>query len=331
MYRLITAVLAFTIFSSSCAYIDHAQVLPHRAPEQTAPTPTPTPQEKFDKELQARLQRIALEARGQVGVGAVVLETGETVYLGSGGRFPMLSVYKLPIAMAVLKLVDEGKMTLDQQVQVTPDDFVRRGFHSPIRDQNRGGIILPVSELIRASLSESDGTANDVLLDLAGGPAEVQKYVDSLGIREMIIANSEKEISKDWATQYRNNSTPEATIKLLRALQERRALSESTTAYLLDIMYNTETGADRLPGELPEGTPVAHKTGTGGTKFGVASATNDAGIIILPDGRHILIAVYVKDSPVDPGTRERVIAETAKAVYDKWAPHASQPQETVAE
>lgn len=314
MYRLATAILALAVLSSSCAYIDHAQSLKPPAP----PTPTPTPQEKFDKELQAELQRIAGQAMGQVGVGAHLIETGETVYIGSGGRFPMLSVYKLPIAMAVLKLVDEGKMTLDQQVQVTPGDFVRRGFHSPIRDRNRGGVILPVSELIRASVSESDGTASDVLLDLAGGPIEVQKYINSLGVRDMIVADSEKSISKDWTTQYRNNATPEAVIKLLRALHERRALSEASTAYLLDIMVNTKTGLDRLPGKLPEGTPVAHKTGTGGTLNGIASATNDAGIITLPDGRHILIVVFVKDSPVDPGTREKVIAESAKAVYDKF-------------
>jgi len=305
-------------------------MLPRVEPK-SLPTPSPTPQEIFDKELQAELQRIAGQAMGQVGVGAHVVETGETVYIGSGGRFPMLSVYKLPIAMATLKLVDEGKMTLDQQVQITREDFVRRGFHSPIRDRNPGGVILPVSELVRASISESDGTANDVLLDLAGGPAEVQKYVNSLGIMDMIIADSEKGIGKDWAVQYRNNATPEAVIKLLRALHERRALSEAMTAYLLDIMTNAETGRERLPGQLPEGTPVAHKTGTGGTRNGVASATNDAGIITLPDGRHILIVVFVKDSPVDPGTRERVIAESARAVYDKWLPTAPQPAENVAE
>jgi beta-lactamase class A len=74
----------------------------------------------------------------------------------------------------------------------------------------------------------------------------------------------------------------------------------------------------RLKGMLPAGTPVAHKTGTGGTRDGVTSATNDVGIITLPNGKHIAIAVFVGDSRADEETREAVIARMAKAAWDTW-------------
>ena len=127
-----------------------------------------------------------------------MLETGQFISIEPKTKFPMQSVYKLPIAMTVLKQIDDGQTKLDQAVVVSPKDFVRVGFHSPIRNLNPAGTVLPLSELLRSSVSESDGTASDVLLGIAGGPVAVQNYLGSLGIKDMIVADSEKEMSKDW-------------------------------------------------------------------------------------------------------------------------------------
>ena len=81
-------------------------------------------------------------------------------------------------------------------------------------------------------------------------------------------------------------------------------------------MTESKPGAKRLKGLLPRGTVIAHKTGTSGTENGMTAATNDIGIITLPSGRHLAIAVFVSDSPADEATREGVIARIAKAVFD---------------
>lgn len=233
----------------------------------------------------------------------------------------MQSVYKLPIAMAVLKMVDEGKVRIGQEVNITPDDFVRQGFHSPIRNANPQGTVMNVYAIMRYSISESDGTASDVLLDLAGGPTGVMDYLRSIGVNDVIVADSEKSISKDWETQYRNWSTPEASIRLLRALHTRNAgLSEQMTTLLLEFMTQTETGDRRIKRGLPEAASLAHKTGTGGTEKGITGATNDIGIVILPDGRHLLLAIYVSDSPESGAVREKLMADVARAVIEKWVP-----------
>ena len=86
----------------------------------------------------------------------------------------------------------------------------------------------------------------------------------------------------------------------------------------------TISGAKRLKGRLPAGTLVAHKTGTGGTRDGIASATNDIGIITLPNVTHLAVAVFVSDSSADEAVRERVIARIAKAAW-YWASSAQQP------
>jgi beta-lactamase class A len=271
------------------------------------------------RELQNQIEQIASAARGRVGVSVVVLETGETVSLNSPDHFPMQSVYKLPIGMAVMKQVDAGKIKLDQKVRVTKDDFIGRESYSPIRDKNPNGVELTVNELMGWMLLESDGTASDVLMKLAGGPVAIQAYLTELGIKDMIILDTEKAFALNHSLQYRNWATPEAAVTLLRALHERRGLSETAQGLLLKLMVASNTGPRRLKGLLAAGTVVAHKTGTSGTENGVTAATNDIGIIILPNGKHLAIAVLVSDSPADAATREGVIARIAKAVWDHWS------------
>ena len=167
------------------------------------------------------------------------------------------------------------------------------------------------------------GTASDVLMKLAGGPEAIQAYLTELGIKDMIVLNTEKEIGQDWQTRYRNWASPEAAIALLRALHERQGLSKSSQTLLLKYMTESTPGQKRLKGLLPAGTVVAHKTGTSGTQKGITAATNDIGIITLPNGKHMAIAVFVSDSPADEATREGVIAKIAKAVWDAYRNESS--------
>lgn len=284
----------------------------------TSKDPDPKVAKTNDQELQNQLAQIASSAKGRVGIAAVVLETSVTASLNPQEHFPMQSVYKLPIGMAVMKQVDGGRIKPNQKVRVTKDDFIGLASHSPIRDKYPNGTELTVNELMGWMLLESDGTASDVLMKLAGGPEAIQAYLTQLGIKDMIVLDTEKAFAQDHSLQYRNWTTPEAAVALLRALHEGRGLSESARGLLLKLMAESNPGPKRLKGLLPAGTIVSHKTGTSGTENGVTAATNDIGIVTLPNGRHLAIAVFVADSPADEATREGVIAKIAKAVWDKW-------------
>jgi len=277
----------------------------------------PKADDERTRELRNQIEQIAAAAQGRVGVAATLLETGESISFHPDEHFPMQSVYKLPIGMAALQQVDAGKIHLAQRVRVERSDFVRAGQHSPVRDKNPNGTELSVGELLRFMVSESDGTASDVLLKLVGGAEVVSKFLNELKVTEIVVANTEKEIGQDRETQYRNWASPQGAIALLRALHERRRLSEQSQALLLKLMIESPTGPKRLKGLLPANTIVAHKTGTSGTVNGVTAATNDIGLVTLPNGRHLAIAVFVADSPADSTTREGVIARITRAVYDE--------------
>ncbi len=281
-------------------------------------SPSPAKAAKIDLELQKQIEEITAEVRGKVGVSALLIETGERVGVNSKERFPMQSVYKLPIAMAVMKQIDDGKLGWGQVVEVTRADFVSPGQRSPLRDKNPNGAKVTLEELVRLAISESDGTASDVLMRLLGGPQVVQGYLTEIGIEDIKVANTEKEFAQDWQTQYKNWATPEGAVTLLKAFQEGGSLSTEIHERLRNFMIESPTGPNRLKGLLPRGTIIAHKTGTSG-RNGITAATNDIGIIYLPNGKYIAIAVFVADSPADEKTRGAVIAKIAKAVWDRWA------------
>lgn len=268
--------------------------------------------------LSERLGQIAAEAGGHTGASVLVIETGEHAAWRGTERFPMQSVYKFPIAIAVLRKVDQGELSIGDPVPIAVTDLVPPGLHSPIRDRHPEGTRLPLREVLRYAVEESDGTASDVLLRLAGGGARVTAMLESLGVRGVRVVTTEMEMSRGEQVQYRNWAQPDQMVALLRIFQEGRALSAGSGALLRQWMTATSTGPKRLKGRLPEAAEVAHKTGTSNTVGGMTRATNDAGIVTLPDGRHLAIAVFVSDSRADEAVREGVIAQMGRAAWD-WA------------
>lgn len=266
--------------------------------------------------LQSKMAYIAQATHGPVGAAALVVESGAVVSLHGEQRFPMQSVYKLPIGMALLHQVDLGRLNLNQPVRIGPSDFAPPSRGSQIRDKYPRGTVMTAAELLDAMMSVSDGTASDILLKQAGGPERVTAYLRGLGVRNIVVATSERAMAQNEQVQYRNWATPDAMAGLLRVLQQGRGLSASSRRRLLGLMIGCKTGMHQIKGLLPAGTVVAHKTGSSGTVRGLTRATNDAGLITLPDGRHLAVVVFVSDTRANTATREAVIAKIARAAWD---------------
>ena len=274
---------------------------------------------KFSRgKLENEWKGIAAEAKGRVGAAALVMETGEKASMNGEGHFPTQSVYKLPISMAVMQRVDQGKISLDAMVNVGPEDLVPMSKGSPIRDKFPHGTKMTMRELIRAMLVESDGTASDVLMKAAGGPAAVTEYLRSVGVKDWVVANSEKDM--DWKTQYDDWCTPKAAVELLVRLEGRAGaggLSDAARELILGFMRESKIGANRIRKLLPAGTVIADKTGTSGTRDGITAATNDIGVVTMKDGRHLVVGVFVSDARAGNEVREGVIARITKAAWDE--------------
>lgn len=104
--------------------------------------------------------------------------------------------------------------------------------------------------------------------------------------------------------------------QLLKIFYLDGVLSEKSHSLLLQDMIGSKTGTRRLKGLLPKETTVAHKTGTAGNYDGLTRATNDVDIIMLPNGKHLAISVFISDSYASPEERDLVIANVSKLIFD---------------
>jgi beta-lactamase class A len=277
---------------------------------------TPVARSSTDSKLRQQIAEIAATIDGQVGVSIRNLDTRDTLTFNDSAHYVMHSVFKFPIAMTILHQVDQGKLQLEQKIYIDKKWMVP-DTHSPLRDSfPAGNMDVTLSKLVGLMVSQSDNVACDVLIDLAGGEAAINEYIHSLGVKDIEIVASETKMASSWDVQFTNWSTPTAFIELLEIMNKGTALSKTTNALLWKVMTETTTGPNRLKGLLPKDVVVAHKTGTSGSKDGVYPATNDAGIIFLPNGQKLAIVVFVSMSKATEAAREGVIAKIAKAAYD---------------
>jgi beta-lactamase class A len=296
--------------------------------------------------LDAQFRAIAVEAGGTLGVKVVHLETGRAAGLNTAGRFPMASVYKLPIAVAVLSKVDTGELSLEKEIEVRPGELRRTGARV---DAWKPGSRVPLGKLVEVMMTASDNTACDVLLRLLGGPRAVDAWLGAHGYPEIDVTWSEltmaavasgvADLPKDGGCDHacldalvakvpterraaaerafeqdlRNTASPEDLARLIVALKKGELLSAASTESVLGMMRRNTTGDRRIRALLPKGTPVWDKTGTMGR------SANDVGLVELPDGRGTLVVVaLVKGSEKDYDARERGIARVAKAAFDAF-------------
>ena len=288
-----------------------ASILPMHAQTTTATRKTQPP-----PPLKQAIADIASDSDSTVAVACALPNEQLDCGLNADSHPPMQSVFKLPLAVTVLHLVEQGKLTLDQQVHFLPSDRIPAGY-SPLQDQHPdANIDVPLRELFRLAVNLSDNVAADILLRLVGGPKVVQAYITSLGIKDFHIVDGEHGLYLDAQNQFNNWISPNAAVQLLRLLADASPLTPTDTQFLFGLMESSPLAPHRIRDGVPPGTVVRHKGGTSQTILGLTYATNDVALVTLPDGRTLALAIFLTNSTDDDKTRDATIASLTKAVYE---------------
>ncbi|MEI7581562.1 class A beta-lactamase, subclass A2 [Runella sp.] len=272
------------------------------------------------EKLRQKIQQIASSVDGKLGIAVLDLAGEDTLTMNGKGHFAMQSVYKFHLGLAVLDQVDKEKFKLDQKILVRKKDLLPNTW-SPLREKYPNGEVeVPLSELLQFTVAQSDNNGCDILFNLVGSPKTVDTYIKNLGIKDVAISTTEQEMHQDPKAQFTNWSTPWSTVKLLEKFYQKKILSASGHDFMWKTLAEETTGSQKLKGLLPKGTVVAHKSGLSGTdEKGLTAATNDIGIVTLPNGKHYAIAVFFANTKMADKDSDRVIAEVSKAVWDYFS------------
>ena len=264
------------------------------------------------KKMEKRLSEVS---SGKLGV-AFSDEEGLLFAHEADRPLVMQSVYKFPLALAILAQVDAGKWTLETPFKLTSKELLPKTW-SPLREKYPEGGEFTLKELIAYTVAESDNNTCDFLFDLLGGPKKVESFLKEKGIENVFLTHKENDVYAQRDLQYKNVGTPLALNHLLKTFVEGKIVSPASTQFLLEVMLGTKTGAGRIKGKLPEGVKVAHKTGSGfDFKDGGSSALNDVGILYLPSGGKLYVSFLFQDSHESVPQREAVMADLSFWVYE---------------
>ena len=268
--------------------------------------------------LRHKIQQIVSTKNATVGVSIIGNDGKDTISLNGEKHYPMQSVFKFHIALAVLSQIDKGKFSLDQKIEIQKKDLIPN-LYSPLREDYPNGATLPIIKILEYTVSLSDNVGCEVLLRLIGGPKIVEDYFVKNHIKDVSIKVNEEQQQADWDLQFKNWTTPKAANETLAKFynNKKKLLSQKSYDFIWKTMRETETGVNRLKGQLPKGTIVAHKTGSSGAnKDGLTAAVNDIGIIFMPNGKYFFISIFVTDSKENADTNEKIIADIAKETWN---------------
>jgi beta-lactamase class A len=267
--------------------------------------------------LRQKIEQIVSQKKADVGVALYGFESKDTLSVNGGKHFPMQSVFKFHLALTVLNQVDKGKLSLNQKILIKKSDLSANTWSPLKKKYTNGNVRLPLSEILSYTVSQSDNNGCDILFKLVGGVKKVDAYMHGIGVKDIAIKATEGGMRKNWDVQFTNWTTPFAAVQMLQKFYNGKILSKSSYDFLWKIMTETSTGANRIKGELPARTLVAHKTGSSGVnEKGVTAAVNDIGIVTLPNGDHFALCVFVSNTKDNDAANEKTIADIAKAVWD---------------
>ncbi|ATG46074.1 beta-lactamase Bla (plasmid) [Phaeobacter piscinae] len=247
------------------------------------------------------------EERLNARIGVVLRDTSSDweISMRAEERFPMSSTFKSLLCGAVLSRVDAGQEDLDRRVTYAEGDLVA---YSPVTEQHLDNG-LTVGELCEATVTLSDNTAGNLLLDTVGGPEGLTNFLRDIGDQTTRLDRWETALNEAAPGDPRDTSTPSAILNTLETLLLGDVLEPATAAQLRQWMIDDQVADALIRAHLPEGWVIGDKTGAGGNGSRAIIA------FIEPEADvNYFAAIYLTESDADFALRNQVVSEIGQAM-----------------
>lgn len=226
------------------------------------------------------------------------LNNSAWIGLNEKDLFPAASTIKVPLAMSVYKMVEQGKLKLSQTYNISEFDI----------DSNFGDLyqvgpdhMVTVDELLKIMLQYSDNTAARALLHITESIGVKDPFVDvynAMGWEKVEFGNKPVYIDINLKT----------LANMFISLFNASYISIEDSAEILEHLVNSPFDKQIVAG-VPKTVTVAHKIGIDD----VEESYSDCGIVYAPNRPYILCVGYYGGSQV---LANSFMAKVSKAVYE---------------
>lgn len=224
------------------------------------------------------------------------MTSGQRADRFGGVPVPSASTRKTSIMMAALAAVHAGKLSLDQKVTI---DKKYQDNDSGTFQHLTPGFSITFRDALVMMIIVSDNTCTGTVVDLVG-LGEVQRWCDAVGMTSTTHRfGIPPRLGRDHTLEQVTTTTPNDQGLLLEliwqgttdtAVARRLGSTPELCTLGLDILTWQKLKA-RLPSQLPLGTRVAHKTGTGSRGF------MDAGMVFRGERPLFVLTAFTEHVP----------------------------------
>lgn len=266
----------------------------------------------FEDEVAAAVKPFGPDA--VVEVALYDFATGQARLIRADEPIHPASTMKIPVMIEAYRRAEAGELRLDDELEVVNSfaSLVDGGPYAldPADDSEptlygRVGGKATVRELVFLMVTESSNLATNILIERLGA-GSVTDLMAKLGAPDLKVLRGVED-GKAFRAGLSNVGTARGTMTILRRLAEGTAVSKSADAAMMDVL-RAQKFNDGIPAGLPEGTPVAHKTGS------FTNVYHDAAVVEPPGRAPFVLVVMTRGLGPQPVARA-LAADVARIAY----------------
>lgn len=268
-----------------------------------------------EESLRGEILRILSKFEGTTALAFEDLQTGSRILINEREMFHAASTMKTPVMIEVFKKEREGSWRLGDSILIK-NEFKSivdgSSYAMDLKDDSDVamydlvGTRTSVRYLVVQMIVVSSNLATNILLEHVGAD-NVTKSMRRLGADSILVLRGVED-QKAYDRGLNNKTNAYDLMVIFKSIVEKSVVDERACEAMLAILADQEF-RDIIPALLPQGTRVAHKTGS------ITGVEHDSGIVFLPDGRKYILVLLSKDGKNALRTKA-LLAEVSKKIYD---------------
>ncbi len=255
--------------------------------------------------VKRKVEEISQRLDGIMGLAVKDLERGETFFLNENEIFPQASSIKIAILLEAFKQVEEGKLNLDEFVELK--DETKTGGSGILQYLGKPSLSISIKDLCTLMIVLSDNTATNILIDRIGMDS-VNKRMESIGLKRTRL-NRKMMDSRAVIEGKENLSTPMEMMSLLEKIWKGDLIKEPLKAEIIRTLSIPKDSY--LKRGIKENVPLASKPGS------LPGVRCESGIVILKERPYIICVMTTFLKNDEDG--ESVISEISKVFYEYFS------------
>jgi beta-lactamase class A len=235
------------------------------------------------RSLRASLHNLVTRFPATSAVEVLDLSSGYHIGYNSGASMPAASTIKVPVMVEVFRQLELGRFDLTRRLTLLGSD---KDYGSGDLCDSSSGTTYSVSDLVEKMIDISDNTATNMLIRLVGRQS-INATMTNLGLEHTRLTSDVR--TGSWSVRQTLRTSPDDMVRLLALMAKRELVDGWSSNEMISILEEDQINT-LLPASLPDGVPIAHKTGS------FFDTLNDVGIVYADDAPYV-IAVMTTNLP----------------------------------